>query len=191
MKKQGKIIVIVAPSGTGKSTLIKRLLKKIDVIKWSVSCTTRPKREQEVHGQDYFFMSELEFKKKIEAKEFVEWAIVHSNYYGTSQSFLKSQVDQGFFVLCDVDVQGTDSIKKIFKDDSVAIFIEPPSIEELEARLRLRGTESDEVIAERIRNAREEIKRKNDYDFVVINDDIDRAYDELENIFLKIVGDDV
>lgn len=186
MNKLGKVIVIVAPSGTGKSTLIKKLLKEFPVIKWSVSCTTRPIRDGEENGKDYWFLSKAEFEARIKQNDFIEWAKVHSNYYGTSKTFLAGEREKGFYVLCDLDVQGTDSLKKEFKDEAIAIFIEPPSIEELENRLRLRATDKEEVIVERIKNARSELLRKNDFDYLVLNDDIDSAYKKLKTIFTTI-----
>lgn len=185
---RGKIITIVAPSGTGKSTLLKRLQEDIPTLKWSVSCTTRPMRTGEVHGVDYFYISKEEFEAKIKENAFIEWAQVHSNYYGTLKSFVDAGLDKGDFLLFDLDVQGCDSLKKIYQDEAQIIFIEPPSIEELELRLRRRGTETEEVIRERVNNAREEIKRKNDFDHTVINDNVEKAYQDLKEVVLKIMG---
>src|SRR5690606_14203050 len=125
---------------------------------------------------DYFYISEKEFEEKIKENAFIEWAKVHSNYYGTLKNFVDAGLSKGDFLLFDLDVQGCDSIKKIYQDEAQIIFIEPPSIEELELRLRGRGTESEEVIRERVNNAREEIKRKNDFDHIVINDNVEKAY---------------
>lgn len=185
--KRGKLVVIVAPSGTGKSTLIKRLNQEIPDLKWSVSNTTRPMREGEEHGVDYFFVKKEEFEKKIKENAFIEWALVHSNYYGTSKKFVDEGLAKGDFLLFDIDVQGCDEIKKIYKDEAKVIFIQPPSIEELEQRLRRRATESDEVINERIANAREEMKRKDDFDFIVVNDEIEKAYQDLRSIVRDIM----
>jgi guanylate kinase len=184
---KGKIIIIVAPSGTGKSTLIEKLQKEV-TLKWSVSCTTRPKREGEVHGKDYFFIGKEEFKTRIKNNEFLEWAEVHSNYYGTLKSFVDEGLARGDFLLFDLDVQGCDSIKKIYNQDAKVIFIEPPSVEELEKRLIKRGTDSMAVIKERVQNAREEIKRKNDFDYNLLNDNIENAYPKLKQIVLEIMG---
>lgn len=185
--KRGKIIVIVAPSGTGKSTLIKRLVQDVSDLTWSVSCTTRPKRAGEVEGKDYFFITEKDFLTKKENNEFVEWAKVHSNYYGTLKSFVDKGLDNGKFLLFDLDVQGCDQIKEIYGDEAQVIFIEPPSREELEKRLKGRGTDDAEVIAERLNNSLKELERKDDFDFNVVNDDIERAYNNLKEVILKIM----
>ncbi len=183
----GKIIVICAPSGTGKSTLINRLKTDYPQLEWSVSCTTRPIRANEVNGKDYHFITTEEFEKEIQQDGFVEWAKVHSNYYGTSKSFVSLGLNQGRKMLFDLDVQGADSMKKIFGHDAQVIFIEPPSLEELEKRLRLRGTDSDQVINERVSNARKELARKNDYDFLILNDDVEKAYQALQTAVKKIL----
>jgi guanylate kinase len=183
----GKIIVICAPSGTGKSTLINRLKTDYPQLEWSVSCTTRPIRANEVNGKDYHFITTEEFEKEIQQDGFVEWAKVHSNYYGTSKSFVSLGLNQGRKMLFDLDVQGADSMKKIFGHDAQVIFIEPPSVEELEKRLRLRGTDSDQVINERVANARKELARKNDYDFLILNDDVEKAYQALQTAVKKIL----
>lgn len=188
MGKRGKIIVIVAPSGTGKSTLLAKIQKEITDLIWSISCTTRPMREGEVDGKDYFFIKEDEFKQKIQEDAFIEWAKVHSNYYGTLKSFVDEGLEQGKYLLFDLDVQGCDSIKKLYGDEARVIFIEPPSVEALEERLLNRATDSKEVIQERLKNALEELKRKDDFDYNVINDNIDRAYENLKGVINKELG---
>lgn len=185
--KKGKLIVIVAPSGTGKSTLIERLSKEFPHLKWSVSCTTRPMRTGEVHGINYCFITVSEFEQKIKEDAFIEWAKVHANYYGTLKSFVDDGLNRGDFLLFDIDVQGADNIKKHFGADAEVIFIEPPSVEELENRLNKRATDAKEVIALRIENAKKELLRKNDFDHLVMNDDVERAYRKLKNIISKIV----
>jgi len=185
--KEGKLVVIVAPSGSGKSTLIKRIKEAIPSLSESVSYTTRPCREGEVDGESYFFISEEEFTAKKENNDFLEWAVVHSNFYGTSKSFVEKMMSEGKNLLFDLDVQGTDSFKDYFKDKAKAIFIAPPSLDELERRLRGRGTDADDVIQERLNNSRKEILRKDDYDFCVTNDDLDRAFIELKNTITNIL----
>lgn len=185
--KKGKIVIIVAPSGSGKSTLIKKLKHEFPELVESVSFTTRPIREGEVDGVAYNFLNEEEFKAKIEAGDFLEWAKVHGNFYGTDKNFVKSRIDEGVNLLFDLDVQGTDSFKSHFKDDAKAIFIAPPSIDELENRLRGRGTDSTGVINLRLENSRKEILRKDDYDYCVVNDDLVRAFDELKVLVKSIL----
>jgi guanylate kinase len=188
MKHKGKLIVIVAPSGTGKSTLIKRLKSEITSLTESVSFTTRPMRPGEVHGKSYYFIGKDEFQKMINNNEFLEWANVHGNFYGTSKKFVEESLEAGAHLLFDLDVQGTDSIKSYFKDRAKAIFIAPPSVEELEKRLRNRGTENTQVINVRLLNAQNELLRKHDYDFLVFNEDIETAYTNLKNITEKIIN---
>lgn len=188
MSDQGKIIVIVAPSGTGKSTLIKRLKSEFPVLIESVSYTTRPMRKGEVHGESYFFITKDEFENKIRNNEFLEYALVHGNYYGTSKQFVEKCLSEGKCLLFDLDVQGTDSFKAYFKDRAKAIFISPPTVEELETRLRHRGTEPTAIINLRLTNAKSELTRMNDYDYLVINDDIEKAYAQLKQIAGSILG---
>lgn len=187
MKKRGKLIVIVAPSGTGKSTLIAKLQKDFNNLKWSVSSTTRPMRAGEENGRDYFFITIEMFEELIKNDGFIEWAKVHSNYYGTSKKFVDDGLLNGEFLLFDIDVQGCDSIKKIYDDEAKIIFIEPPSVEELEKRLRGRATDKEEVILERISNAKKELKRKNDFDYLIMNDDVESAYLKLKAIVKEIM----
>ncbi len=183
----GKLIVIVAPSGTGKSTMIKRLKQDYPTIVESVSFTTRPMRPGETHGLSYFFISREEFIAKRDNNEFLEWAEVHGNFYGTSKAFVEECLRAGKHVLFDLDVQGVDSMKLHFGDVANVIFIAPPSVEELEKRLRHRGTESTQIINLRIMNARKELLRKDDFDFFILNDDIENAYERLKDITLKIL----
>jgi guanylate kinase len=188
MKTQGRLIVIVAPSGSGKSTMIQRLKEDFPALVESVSFTTRPIRPGEVHGKSYFFISREEFLEKRERGEFLEWAEVHSNYYGTSKHFVEEQLSSGTHLLFDLDVQGTDAFKQYFGDKAKAIFIAPPSIQELEHRLRGRGTESTGIINLRLENSKRELLRKDDYDFCVVNDNLEIAYKELKKIVSSLLG---
>jgi guanylate kinase len=181
-------MIIVAPSGTGKSTMIKRLKVDFPSINESVSYTTRPMRPGEVHGESYFFVTRADFLKMQSENEFLESAEVHGNLYGTSKSFVEKSLNAGKNLLFDLDVQGTDSVKKYFGEKANAIFIAPPSVEELEKRLRNRGTETTQVINIRLNNARKELERKNDYDFLVYNYDIEDAYKNLCEITAKILN---
>lgn len=181
------MIVICAPSGTGKSTLINKLKKDFPQLEWSISCTTRPIRVGEVNGKDYYFISKEEFEDQIQKDQFIEWAKVHSNYYGTSKLFVSKGLHEGRKMLFDLDVQGADAMKKIYGNEAQVIFIEPPSVEELEKRLRFRGTDSEQVINERVENAKKELARKNDYDFLIMNDDVERAYQQFRQAVERIL----
>ncbi len=187
-KSPGKLIVIVAPSGTGKSTMIKRLKIDFPSIVESVSYTTRPIRKGEVDGVSYFFINKDAFLTMKENNEFLEWAEVHGNFYGTSKKFVEESLAQGKNLLFDLDVQGTDSMKSYFKKLANVIFIAPPSVDELEKRLRFRGTENTEIINLRLMNAQKELLRKNDFDFLIYNDDIEKAYKRLCEITKEILG---
>ncbi|MBC7538118.1 MAG: guanylate kinase [Bacteriovorax sp.] len=187
-KKVGKLIVIVAPSGTGKSTMIKRLKEDFPSIVESVSYTTRPIRPGEVDGKSYFFITREEFLAMRDKNEFLEWAEVHNNFYGTSKKFVEDSLASGKNLLFDLDVQGTDSMKDYFGEKANVIFISPPSVEELEKRLKHRGTENTQVINIRLMNAQKELLRKNDFDFLIYNDDIENAYKKLCEITQEILG---
>ena len=182
--KKGKIIVLSAPSGAGKSTLYKEILKKVKNLKYSISHTTRPKRSGEVNGRDYFFVNEESFKKLIKKKEFVEWAKVHGNYYGTSRSFIKKTIDSGYDVILDIDVQGAVQLRKIYPE-AVLVFIMAPSFKELEKRLVLRKKDSPEVIKKRLVNAKKEVKYIPKYNYLIINDKFQDALGDLKSIIIS------
>lgn len=183
----GRMIVICAPSGTGKSTLLSRLKEEHPELEWSVSCTTRPIRAGEVDGKDYHFIAVRDFEKQIAEDNFIEWAKVHSNYYGTSKKFVDEGLRHGRKMLFDLDVQGADAMKKIYGSKAQVIFIEPPSIDELEKRLMARGTDAPHVIRERVENARKELHRKEDYDHLILNDDVEGAYKRLKDLVERIL----
>ncbi len=180
MVAKGKIIVVVGPSGTGKSTLVNRLMDEFNQLRWSVSFTTRSIRKGEVEGKHYFFVSKEEFLEKKDRGEFIEWAEVHGNFYGTSKEFVISQIDQGIDLLFDLDVQGSTQMKKAFGDFAKVIYIAPPSFEILEQRLRERKTESDKTINLRLRNARRDLQSKDDFDHLITNDDLEKAFSALQ-----------
>ena len=182
MKKRGIIFIILAPSGAGKSTLIKRIKKDFKELHWSVSFTTRKRREEEIDGKHYFFISKDEFIKKRDQGDYLEWAQVHGNLYGTSHSFVESKLKEGQSLLLDIDIQGANAVRKSFSLETITIFISPPNLQELEKRLRDRGTDDEKTIALRIKNATQEMDKKNDYDYLIINDDIDKAYKQLHKI---------
>ncbi len=180
------LVIVSAPSGTGKSTLCGRLLRDLpDAIRLSVSTTSRAPRGQEKHGVEYFFVSPDEFKNKIAKDQFAEWALVHGNYYGTSKETLESFWRSGFHVLLDIDVQGAMNLKALYGERSLLIFLEPPSIEELERRLRARATDPEEVIQKRMKNALQELAMKNSFDAVIVNDDLDQAYLRLKKVVFE------
>ncbi len=178
----GTLFVISAPSGAGKSTLCSMLLKKNKNVKLSVSYTTRAPRKGEVDGVHYSFISENKFKGMINRGEFAEWATVHGNMYGTSLKELKKLNREGYDILLDIDTNGARQIRKNYAN-AVYIFILPPSMQALKKRLINRKTDSDATITKRLENAREEITLCVDYDYIVVNDKLERAYEDFESIF--------
>lgn len=180
--KKAYLIVLSAPSGAGKTTLCKRLLEDFASIRLSISSTTRTPRGSERHGEDYFFLSREHFEEQIQRNQFAEWAQVHGNYYGTSRVVIENSFQEGLSVLLDIDVQGAAQLKKSFPEQCYRIFISPPNLEELEERLRARGTETEEVIQRRLANARFEMQESSKFDHIIINDDLERAYQELQNL---------
>lgn len=181
MALPGRIFVVSAPSGTGKTTVLKRLLERRPELVYSVSATTRAPRPGEVHGKDYFFLSPEEFHKKVDEDGFAEWAEVHGNLYGTPETFLETQISRGKDVLLAIDTQGAFQLKKRHPE-AVLIFLAPPSFEELERRLRARQTESEDVAQRRLEVAKKELELKHRYDHIVVNDDIDGAARRIEMI---------
>jgi guanylate kinase len=174
--EEGKVIIISAPSGAGKSTIIRHLLDCGVNLEFSVSATTRPPRGQEKNGKDYYFLSVEEFKEKINRGEFVEWEEVYENqFYGTLKSELQRIWAHGKHILFDVDVKGGISLKKIFGDRALSVFIMPPSLKELEVRLVRRGTDSMEKIRMRLEKAETEMKFTNRFDCIIVNDDVEKA----------------
>ena len=169
------VVVISGPSGAGKSSFVKALLRGNggDLV-YSVSATTRPKREHEVEGKDYFFLSRDEFQRRVAAGEFVEHAQVHGEMYGTLRSQIERVLESGRNVLLDVDVQGGQSVRRVYPD-AVLIFVLPPSLEDLEERLRARGTDREDKIQVRLENAQREIALMREYDYAVVNDDLETA----------------
>ncbi|MDD3049592.1 MAG: guanylate kinase [Candidatus Cloacimonetes bacterium] len=179
--KRNFLIILSAPSGGGKSTIKNEILEKSEKMEYSVSYTTRAPRGSEKDEVDYFFVTENKFLELKVKNEFLESALVHGNWYGTSRSFIESKFNQGKHVIMDIDIQGAESIRKS-DIDSVSIFILPPDLEILEKRLRDRGTDNEESIRKRLYNARKEIEKISDYEYLVINDDLNDAVTEIEAI---------
>jgi guanylate kinase len=185
LSNQGKILVVSAPSGSGKTTLLKSVLKEFPEIVYSVSATTRQKRNNEINGIDYFFISEKEFKEKIERNEFAEWEKFYDYYYGTLKSYLDEKIKCGATVLLEVDVKGALSVKKSYSNAKL-IFIVPPSWEELVRRLKNRQTENEEDLRKRIERARMELSLKNEFDYFVNNNNLIEAIQSLKDLISKL-----
>ncbi|WP_225781113.1 guanylate kinase [Xenophilus sp. Marseille-Q4582] len=181
MEYPGNIFVVAAPSGAGKSSLVKALMELDSAVQPSVSHTTRSPRGQEKHGREYFFVSASEFDAMVAANGFVEWAHVHGHRYGTSKKAIEDRVAQGADVLLEIDFQGALQIREVFAN-AVLIFILPPSWEELRSRLERRGEDSPEVIELRLANAAEEMAQASRFDFVIINELFERALFDLKTI---------
>lgn len=183
MSRQGILFVISGPSGVGKGTLREALLKKMPNLKDSISATTRPPRIGEVDGRDYFFLSRDKFQQLIDQDEFLEWATVYSNMYGTPEKFVQNNLNNGIDVLLEIDIQGALQVKAK-KPDGIFIFIAPPNIEELNNRLVARGKDSPDSIEERLKACRQEMEHMKEYDYLVINDNIDEAVKVTEAIII-------
>ena len=187
---EGKIIVISAPSGCGKSTIIKKLTEigTID-FEFSVSATSRPPREGEIHGQHYWFLSETEFRDAISRDEFVEYEEVYpGRFYGTLKSELQNKCDNGKNIILDIDVKGAINVKNSFGNRALTVFIEPPSIEELKKRLENRGTETEDTLNARIGKAEFELSFAPRFDVRIVNDDLDTAVRQTEKIIKEFIG---
>jgi len=174
--------VFTAPSGSGKTTIAKRILNDYSNFEFSVSATTRERRENEVDGKDYYFISEEDFQNKIEKNEFIEWEKFYDYYYGTIKTIVEEKLKNGISVIFDIDVKGAANIKKQYSKDSVVIFVMPPSLEELERRLTERKTESDEDFIKRIKRAEMELTYCNKFDYKVINEVLGDAVTQVKEI---------
>lgn len=186
-RKRGLLVVVSGPSGVGKSTVVRRLLKLDKKTQLSVSVTTRPPRPGENHGEHYFFITQAEFDRKVKKHEFLEWAKVHKSYYGTPLKHVREMLNKGISVVCEVDVQGAASIKAIVESGKLSaacvfVFLIPPSVDILAFRLKKRKTEAEEVVNYRLRAAIAELQVMEKYDYIVVNDKVESAADKIRAI---------
>jgi guanylate kinase len=184
--KKGEIIAVAAPSGAGKTTIVKRILKKFPELLFSISATTRPKRETEVDGIEYKFLTEEEFEKKIKSNEFIEWEKFYDYYYGTFKSVIDETINLGKTIVLEVDVKGALSIKKLYPDAHL-IYISPPSYQELVNRLRDRQTENETDFRKRIERAKMELSLKDKFDYIIVNQNLEKAVIETSDLVKKIL----
>ena len=182
--EKGNLFIISAPSGAGKTTILKRVISELENIVFSVSHTTRAPRSGEEEGVDYFFVDKNGFETMQKQGLFLEWAEVHGNLYGTSSNAVVEITEQGKDIILDIDVQGARQVQEKLGDNGIFVFISPPSLHELEKRLTNRGTESESVIATRLKNAQDEMKSREYYDHVIVNDRVDEAVEELKSIII-------
>ena len=178
---RGLLYVVSSPSGGGKGTIIRRVLEVVPDLSYSVSYTTRAPRNGEVNGREYFFVDRKQFEEMVAGGEFLEWANVHGNLYGTSKTQVATETSAGVDIILEVDVQGAASVRRLGLD-SVSIFILPPSLDTLRQRLLLRGTDTPESLAVRLRNAPEELSQYSSFDYLILNDDVERAASQLAAI---------
>jgi len=189
--QKGKCIIFSAPSGAGKTTIVRYLLREIPQLEFSISAASRQPRGREIDGLDYHFLTVENFKKKIRNSEFIEWEEVYKdNFYGTLKSEVNRAWKKGKVVVFDVDAQGGINLKKIFKNNALSIFIKPPSLFVLEQRLKNRRTETAEQIEMRLKKAEEELSYANQFDYVLLNDNLEKACYEIKNIILKFINNE-
>ncbi|SDP53365.1 guanylate kinase [Desulforhopalus singaporensis] len=179
---KGRLFVVSAPSGAGKTTLLKLVMRDVPKLSFSISHTTRSPRPGEVDGVDYHFVTKSRFEKMIGQGAFLEYARVHDNLYGTSSDAVEQQLSRGIDVILDIDVQGAQIIRKSGQIDGAFVFIAPPGLGELEKRLRGRGTESEEAVKTRMANAKQELQAAKEYEYLLINDDLEQAARVLSSI---------
>lgn len=180
---------MVAPSGTGKTTIAKRILSAFPETKFSISATTRKPRKGEKHGVDYFYLSQKEFNNKIVEGDFIEWEKVYNGTrYGTLRSEVDKMIKKGYFPLLDIEVKGATNIKRLYGSQCVTIFIHPPSLDELKERLVKRGTETKYSLQERLERAKKELKYANVFDYVIVNDDLDEACKQVKRILKTFIS---
>jgi guanylate kinase len=179
----GKVVVLTAPSGAGKTTIAKNLLAELSWLRFSVSATTRPPRPDEVHGRDYYFLNNTTFDAYIKKGSFLEWEeFYNGRRYGTLRSSVEEQLKKGYFILFDVEVKGAVNLKNVFGDDCLSIFIKPPDMQTLKNRLLSRGTEDEASLVTRLQRAEMELQQAHTFDKVVVNDDFETAYKQVRNL---------
>jgi len=187
---EGKMVVVVAPSGSGKTTMAKRLLNDFQRLQFSVSATTRDAREGEVNGREYYFMNEDQFDSNIEDGNFLEWEMFYNGKrYGTLKPEVDRLLKKGYFVLLDLEVKGAMNVKKLYGNRCLAVFIQPPSLEILRERLLNRGTESEESLKLRLDRVAFEMEYRDSFDITVVNDDLERAYSEIFESVDRFIND--
>lgn len=188
---RGKLIVISAPSGSGKTTIARAILQKYPGMLFSVSATTRPPRTGEIDGKDYFFLSKDEFQRRVQQGDLVEWEEIYGNYYGTLKSEVDRALQRGVIMLFDVDVKGALSIKKAYPNDSVLIFIKPPSFEALQQRLLNRKTEDEATIRRRLDRVPMELQKGSQFDWQVVNDNLQTAINRVDEIIREHTNSEI
>ncbi|WP_097018802.1 guanylate kinase [Orenia metallireducens] len=182
-ENRGNLIILSGPSAVGKGTVLRALLEEYDEVCYSVSATTREPREGEIDGVHYFFMSQDEFRASIKNDEFIEWAKVHNNYYGTPRNYVEETLKSGKDVILEIDIQGARQVAESFSE-GVFVFLAPPSMEELKSRIYKRGTETEDAIQTRMSNATKELEEIDRYDYLIINDEVENAVDKLKSIII-------
>ncbi len=187
-QQKGKVIVIVAPSGSGKTTIANMLLDDFKQVQFSTSATTRKPRPGEQDGREYYFLSEAEFDELVEQNGFLEWEPYSGNRYGTLRSEVDKLVETGYFPLLDIEVKGALNVKQMYGSDCIAIFIKPPSLEELRRRLINRKSETEEQVQIRLEEAKKELQYADEFDYVVINDELDEAYSQVKQIVTNFIS---
>jgi guanylate kinase len=179
----GKVVVLTAPSGAGKTTIAKNLLAELPWLRFSVSATTRPPRPEEVHGKDYYFLNKTTFDAYVKKGSFLEWEeFYNGRRYGTLRSSVEEQLKKGYFILFDVEVKGAVNLKNVFGDDCLSIFIKPPDMQTLKNRLLSRGTEDEASLLTRLQRAEMELQQAHTFDKVVVNDDYETAYKQVRDL---------
>jgi guanylate kinase len=187
LAEKGKIFAVSAPSGAGKTTIVKSILNGIPQLAFSISATTRKKRENEIEGVDYHFISEADFLRKIEENQFLEWEKFYDYYYGTPKGFIEEKITNGIHVLLEVDVNGALRIKSIYPE-SILIYIYPPSFEVLVERLKNRKTEDENDLKKRVERAKMELSQKDKFDYLVVNNDLNTAITEVKDFIKEIIN---